>query len=290
MRVLLAAIFTGLLISTVAVHTSAHAAGSSLATSRATSTLDATPCDDTDLDCNSEAEAGDANAYIRSVIFTGENNVFKAFAGILFAMLVYYGFRLVVDSRNDGATLEAVQAYSQAFVGALLVLGASYFAESFTDATVAQTTIVDTDPLETNVMLKIIDFLVRGAGVILALNVMIQGIRFIVAINDGNVESARKNLIQSLVGGMAIMIAAPIMSNIVPGGANPVGIQIVGISNFLATAFGFFTVLAFVISGFMLVVSVDESLKERARGIMLKSGVALAVVVASNGIIRVIFI
>lgn len=271
----LVAVLLGLLVPVIE---SAHAVAVV-----APETLVVNPCGDSGLPCHAGGATGNADAYVRNVVFGGTQNIFNAFYGVLFAMMVVYGFKLVVSSRNDSAISEAMTAYAQAFAGAVLVTGASIIASSFTNTA----TVVNTTPIETGVVDNVIDFFFGIVGVCLSLNIVIQGVRLIVAINEGNVDTARRNLIQSAVGGVAVMIAGAVFDFIRPGTPNPIGEQVVGISNFLATLFGTLAVMGFIVAGLMLVISVDEGLKDKARRLMIGSALAVAIVVMANGIIAV---
>ncbi len=247
-----------------------------------TSEVDVDPCATGALNCNN---SGDLAGYLDSVFLSG-NAVYMAFFGIFFTMLVVYGIRLVAMSHSDSIVGESVNAYTQALIGAIFVSGAAVLAQVFT---VNNAVIVDTNTLEVSFLAQIVTFIIRIVGFVLLGNIVVQGIRLIIATDENQISSARTNLILSAIGTIIVLISRPIFRLVLPG-AFQVGIneQIVGVANFLATLFGFFSVIAFVVAGIMLVVSVEESLKEKAQKLMIASIVSMAVVLLAYGLIRVL--
>lgn len=234
------------------------------------------PCVSGDLTCNT-----DLASYIGSTIPPA---MFTAFFGILFAMLVFYGFKLAVMSRSDSAMTDTMSALAHAFVGSVLVLGSIILAESFgTVGTIAP------QPVEAGILAVVIGYIVQLVGAVLILNLVVQGFRMIAATDDGNVSAARTNMLQSIIGAAMVILAAPILQAVMPGSfSSGINEEIVGIANFLATIFGLMAALSIVVAGIMLVVSVDESLKDRAKSVITASIVALIVVMTSAGLINIL--
>lgn len=234
--------------------------------------------------CNPDAVAADPNAYIRGILLDNDK-IFRTFAGILLLMLVAYGIKLAATAHNDNSVSEARLAYMQALVGAILVGAAYVIGDAFSadPAIISDTQIIKNDVLEI-----VIQLLVGVVVIVVIANIVIQGIRLIISLNEGGIETARKNFIQSLAGGAMVMIVVPLfnaLTGLGSGGGNRMQEIVVGIANFLGAIFGVLAVAAFVIAGIMLVVSVNESLKDRARSLMIGSLIAIVVVVASLGII-----
>ncbi len=234
------------------------------------------PCITNDLSC-----ATDLATYIDIGITP---TIITAFGGILFAMLIFYGFKLAVESKNDSALADTARAYTQALIGAVLVMGAWVLSSSF-----GQVGVVDPIGVEVGIIAHVIAYVIKIVGAVLILNIVIQGIRMISSVNEGGVDSARRNLIQSFVGAAIVMISKTVFEAIQPGAfSGAINNEIVGIANFLATIFGVFVVLAIIVAGIMLIVSVNESLKDRARTIIITALVSLIVVMTSVGLIRIL--
>lgn len=239
--------------------------------------------------CNPDAASGNIDGYIQNLFLqpvgAGGPRMVSIFASLLFFMLVLYGLKLAVSNQQDGAMSEAIQAYTQAAIGAGVVGGAFLLSTAFsaTPAVVADTTVV-----KDSILLSAARFLFGTVIFVVTANIVIQGIRMIIAVNEGNVESARKNFIQSLIGGAMVMIVGPIFnsfSGLGAGGGGTVQTLVVQIANFLGVIFGVLAVIAFIVAGIMLVVSVNESLRDRARSLMISSIIAIIVVVAALAIV-----
>ena len=86
-----------------------------------------------------------------------------------------------------------------------------------------------------------------------------------------------------------VMLAQPILSAVTPGAFNnEINNNIVGIANFLATIFGVGAVLAFIVAGIMLVVSINETVKDRAKTLMFTAVVAIIIVISSLALVTVL--
>ncbi len=223
--------------------------------------------------------------YIKRIFLQPGGALFLTFFGVLFAAIVFYGFRLAFAARSESATTETTSAFMQALLGAGLVSGAIILADSFAN----RGQLPNEEYLRINFFARMIAFMVQTIGFILIANIFIQGVRLIVAINDGNSETARKNIVQSLIGAAIVMVSVPMLNLVIPG-AFQLGInnQIVGIANFLGVIFGVLAVLAVIVAGIMLVISVDESLKDKARQTIIAALVSVLVVTASLAIITVL--
>jgi len=227
------------------------------------------------------AAGGDLAAYIGSRVTPA---LISAFAGVFFAAMVYYGFKLAAESRSSEGITNATTSMVQALFGAAVVSGAFVISDSF-----VTNQIVDSGTLASGFIGQGVAFLVRLVGFILLGNIVVQSFRLILAYNDGNIDTARSNLIQSFVGAAMVMLAQPVISLVLPGAFNgAINGQIVGIANFIATIFGVICVLGIIVGGIMVLVSVNESLKDRAKTLIITSLVSLIVVMASIALITIL--
>jgi len=233
-------------------------------------------CISGDLACTS-----DLAGYIASTIPPA---LYLAFSGVMFAMIVFYGFKLAVMSKTDSAMADTMRALTFAFVGAVLVLGSYILASSF--GTVG---VIAPEETEAGIVQVVIAYIVQLVGAVLILNLVVQGFRMIMAKDEGEIGSARTNLIQSLIGAAIVMLATPVLQLVLPGSFDHgINEEIVGIANFLATLFGLLAALAIVVAGIMLIISVEESLKDRAKSIIIASLVSIIVVMTSLGLIHIL--
>jgi hypothetical protein len=237
------------------------------------------------------AASGGAS-YIRLLI-TGPQGSAFAFGGLLFGMLLFYGIKLLIGSRSDNTLTEIKQAYGQALFGTAIVGGAIFLANTFASGTGE---IVAANNFN-SVVGNAISFLSALIATIVLTNVVIQGIRLIVALEDGDVDKAKKGFLHGMIGaGIAILAVSFVRiftavetsggGGLDAGGVELAIIEILGIGQYLTLLVGAIAVLGILVAGIMLVVSVDESLKDRARKLIITSLVALAVSLTAFGLVR----
>ncbi len=254
-------------------------AGQALAQADVNELEPSTDCPISILSCES-----DLQEYVSSRLFDS-SLIFYAFGAVLFACLVISGFQLAFFSRSDSATDEIIKAYGEAFIGTILVSGAFALADVFVN--IGDPQVIDLQVFERTFVQQLIAFGVQITGVVLVANIVVQAARLITAQEEGDVSTARTNFIQSLIGGAIVMLAAPVISLVIPGTFNAqINVEIVGIANFLATLFGTFCVISFVVAGIMLIFAYDDGLKDTARTIVITSIVALIVVVSAAAIVN----
>ena len=125
-------------------------------------------------------------------------------------------------------------------------------------------------------------------AVTLMVNIVIQSFRLITSQGvQEQVDKAKKRFIGGFVGAGIIMLSNVIVTAVLPGfgGSSIIALQIAGIANYVLMILGFLAVLAIVLAGVLLIVSVDEALKEKAKNIIKTSIVALIVVMTSYALV-----
>lgn len=210
----------------------------------------------------------------------------RAFRGVLLASLIFYGLRLLFTAQSDNAATETKQAYEYAIVAAILVVGAEMLSNAFgTPGTIAP---AEVRGVFTTYALPFIEGLIVAA---LIANITIQGFRMIVAGDEGALTKARKHFLFGMIGVAIVLLASPIV-NTVWGSPNiSTGMQeLVGIGDFLITIFGALAVVGVIVSGIMLVISIDEGLKDKARKLLLGCIVALIVVISAAALLHLFII
>lgn len=211
------------------------------------------------------------------------SNIFMAFGGIMFAALVFYSIKLAAQSRTDSIITETMTAYTQVFAGATLVMGASIIANSF-----GKVGAINPEAVEAGVIAVVIAYIVKIIGAVLVLNIVVQGIRILMSEEEG-MNAAKSNLIRSFVGVIFVMLGAPLIQMVSPGAFNSgINYKLVGVANFIGVIFGILAVVAIIVSGIMLIVSVNESLKDRAKSIIISALAAIIVVAISVGLIQIL--
>ncbi|HLD63609.1 MAG TPA: hypothetical protein VI913_01805 [Candidatus Peribacteraceae bacterium] len=201
------------------------------------------------------------------------------FGAFLFFMLVIYGLVLVSRSHKEEAVGEAFNAYGNALFAAFIAA----FAGLLSDAFVLGGGLPDTAPVvELLTLFK--DFLLSFAYAALAANIAIQSIRLLVAQSDTGTDAARTNLVRSIIGAFLLNIANLTILDLRPSKPERIIDVFIGVANFAATLFGAMAVIGMIAAGIMLVISVDESLKDRAKKLIITSIAALIVVLLAKGI------
>lgn len=230
----------------------------------------------------------DLSGYIANIFVGGGSGVlYTAFGGILFAMLVFYGFRLIIYSKTDSSEVEGITAYVNALVGVCLVAGATIIAQAVAGNRAA---VLAPDAVISGVVNPVTDFIKAAIVGILTLSLIIQGFRMVLAVSDGQYSTAKNNMIISVAGAAMVMISAPIINAIAPGSLDSsVNAEINGMANYLATIFGALAFIAVVVSGIFLVISVDEGLKDKARSFFIGAIVSLIIVTISYSLIQIFF-
>ena len=86
--------------------------------------VDPCPLDSSILPCGG---GGTSSALLGMFI----NGAKVAFGSILFAMLIYYGVKLIMGADNDSTISESYNSYAYAAIGTILAGGAFAFADTF---------------------------------------------------------------------------------------------------------------------------------------------------------------
>lgn len=220
--------------------------------------------------------------YVLNLI-SGPRGVRSVIAGgLLIGMLIFYGIKLLVGSRDDNTLTEVKSAYAQALAGSVIIGGAFLLADTFAQPS---GNLVDSTPFNT-VILNVILFFKALLATVVMLNIVIQGARLIVAQEDGAIDKARKRLLHGMIGAAIVILASAAIDAFydVPG-PGPIVAEVFGIAKFALTIFGALAVIGIIVSGIMLILSVEESLKDRAKKLVITCVVALAVVVTAFGIV-----
>lgn len=230
------------------------------------------PCITGDLACN-----GNLSDLYKDTILKAATQAFK---GFLLGSLLYYGLRLLFTADSDNASTETKQAFVYAVTAAILVGGAEIIAGAFEIGTV--------DPSEVGGVFEttVLPFIMGLLSAALIANVTIQGILMIVSSDEGGATKARKRFIHGIIGVAIALLASPFVKAIMGKNSSPIVDEAVGIGDFLITIFGILAVVGVIVSGFMLILSVDESLKDKARKLLISCIVALIVVISSAALLH----
>ncbi len=224
------------------------------------------------------------SGYVFSKIVLAMESLFVAAAGLA---LFFSAARMTLQSSDEGAVSESRQAFLYAIGGATVVGFARWivmaFAPSETGGSLVNTNIIAT--AAGNIVTYVRLALATG----LLANIVIQAFRLIASQGqEEQTNKAKTRLIASFIGVGIVMLANVVMVAVNPelGSSSMIAEEIAGIGNFLITLFGFLAVVAIMVAGFMLVLSVDDGVKEKAKNIIKTSIIALVVVTVAYALVN----
>lgn len=209
------------------------------------------------------------------------------FLGLALVMLFWYAFQLLLESGEEATVTEAKQAYEYAIFGGAVVAFASLIVASFgVGPGAAGSTLVNPGPI-TTAIIQVIIYLKAMVSALVTVAIFIQGFRLIALQGaEGEMEKQKKQFFYTLVGVAMILLAEVVITAMQPpAGSGILSAEIAGVASFLLAIFGLMAVIAIVIGGVMLVLSVDESLKDRAKTIIRGAVIAIVVVLASYSLV-----
>lgn len=237
--------------------------------------VDPCPLDSSILPCGG---GGTSNALLSMFI----NGAKVTFGSVLFAMLIYYGMKLIMGADNDSTISESYTSYAYAAIGTILAGGAFAFANTFA----IQGVLVNAAPTNSVIIGVIVAFraILYSA---LVFNIFYQGFRLVSSQDDGQSDKAKKQFIYGLVGAAIVLLAEPIVFGFSTSDSGAIGFQAVGIANFIGTILGAFSVIAMFVAGLYLVFAVNEQNAEKAKKILTAAFIVLVVVVMSLALINI---
>ena len=224
-------------------------------------------------------------AYIRDRIVTAMS---VAFIGITAVMLFVYAVTLITESENESSVTQIRSGYAYAITGGALVALANYLVLAFSPNDNLTGTIFTTEPLCTGFG-QVLDYFKLSLAIALLVNIVIQAILLMSAPSEEVAGRAKKQLLFGFVGVAVVLLANAIVGavdreNTLSCFGSPSGTiiqEIVGVANFLLSIFGLLVVVALIVAGGTLVISIDETLKDKAKLIIKTTIIALAVILAA---------
>lgn len=190
--------------------------------------------------------------------------------------------QMVALSSEESTVKDSRNAYIHIITGLAIIGLARWFALAFSPANTG-IALVNTGVVEEGVS-NIVVYFKMIIAITLTVNIVIQAFRLISSQGqEEQVKKARERFIAGFIGAGVILLANVIATSIVPGygGSSALALEIAGFANYLLTILGFLALLAIIAAGVLLIVSVDEGLKDKAKNIVKTAIVALIVVLVS---------
>lgn len=222
------------------------------------------------------------STYLGSIIFPA---IRAGFVALGFVMFTVYAARLLLEPEEESTVTEIKNAYSQAAIGATIISVSTLIVDSFGRS--ANNTIVNPAGVLFAVN-NVIGYLKLVVGVSISALILLQSIRLISLQGDeGEISQQRTKFFHSLLGVAAILLANTLLSAVQPGNNSiTLNNEIRGAINFGLEILMVLAVIGLIVAGVMLIVSVDESLKDRAKKIIFGTVVALLVVISAFTIVN----
>lgn len=229
------------------------------------------------------ANAGSASlsTFVRDRIIL---NALAAFFGIAGAAVFYYAIRMIADAYNEKAFTDATNSFIYVFIGFSVIAISGAFAGAFYQpggffpniSTLTGTSIP-----------SIATFIGTAAAGAFTLMIVIAGIGMITAQGDeAAFDKWRKVLIGNCIGVMIMMISNSIVTGISStGGPGAITTELIGIGTFLLSIVGIGCTISLVVAGILLIISIDESLRDRAKRAIIGCLISLLIVIAAYSII-----
>lgn len=202
-----------------------------------------------------------------------------AFWGIAAAFLLYYSIRMILEAQKDSALTDGRQSFVYAFFGFAVIASAGAFTITFTQGTTTEIS---------GALGAVALFLIRMGMGIFVLMVTLAGFGMVLSQGDqAAFDKWRKVLVANSGGVILMMIASTIVLAIgtPQGGGTIIANELIGLANFILTIFAFGCAIALIIAGVMLIISVDESLKDRAKKTIIGTLITLAFVLAARALL-----
>jgi hypothetical protein len=204
------------------------------------------------------------------------------FWAVAIGFVFWYALRMIVMSHSEQSYTDLMNSFIHVFVGFAVIALATTFATAFY-GTISPGNL--TVPI-----LNVIGIIIRASEGIFVLMITIAGLRMLTTEGDeAEFHKWRKVLTNSAIGAMIMMIAnlSPAIASLFAGG-NPTALndEIVGLVKFMLTIVGTVSVLALIVAGILLIVSFDESYRDRAKRIIYGTLITLALVIGLYSIIN----
>ncbi len=226
--------------------------------------------------CHGAAGAVALSAFIQDHIIT---QALFAFGGVAAAAIFYYAIRMIVEAYNEKSITDITQSFIYVFIGFVVIAISSAFANSFGLGSIAPGNLAPG-------LQSVSDFIISGAAGAFTLMVVLAGLRMITSQGEeAEFDKWRKVLIGNCVGVMIMLTAFFVAHAVFDINSGLIVEEMRGIGLFLLTIIGFACIVALIIAGVLLIISIDESLKDRAKRAIIGTLISLLIVMAAYTLI-----
>lgn len=211
-----------------------------------------------------------------------------AFWGIAWAALIWYSIRMVIDASKDQALTDATNAFTHSFIGFAIIACAAAFAGTFGIGTLSSGPATEINPITyiPDALNSVSGFIIEMSGGIFVLMIVLAGIRMVTTQGEqGAFDKAKHLLVINCAGVVLMFIARAIVLAVSGRSPGLIIIELKGIALFLLEVFGFVCVIALVIAGIYLILSIEESNRDKAKNIIIGTLITLIVILIMYAVI-----
>lgn len=235
------------------------------------------------LPCFGGGGAQGLNMYIMEKIVPAAEVIF-----IVFAVMALFNAStgMVFNASDDNSLTASKITYYHVIIGSAIVGIAHLVVESFSPP-IVRDAIVNPNPVASGIG-NVIFYFKLVLSIALTSNLVIQAFRLIVSQSEDQTGKARKRILVGFIGVGVMLMADAIVRAVNPEvGANSLllAVELRGIANYLLVIFGVVAVASIVVAGLMLVFSIEEGLKDKAKAVIRTTLICLAVVLAAYVIV-----
>ena len=194
--------------------------------------------------------------------------------------------QMVAFSDQENTVTESRSAYIYIIAGLVIIGLARWFVIAFSPVNTG-VALVNQGTVEQGIG-NVVTYLKLITAVTLMVNIVVQAFRLITTQGvQEQADKAKKRFVAGFIGAGVIMLANVIVVSVLPGfgSSGVLAVQIAGIANYILMILGLLSVLAIVTAGVLLIVSIDETLKDKAKNIIKTSIVGLIVVLTSYALV-----
>jgi hypothetical protein len=227
--------------------------------------------------CGAAGGAQALSAFIQAHIIT---QGLIAFWGISWAAMFYYAVRMVLTAQNEDAFTQASTSFIHAFIGFAIIACSAAFAAAFstTGFSGVPATGVQPDILEGSIV-SVSNFMIQMSAGMFVLMIVISGVRMVTTQGEeGAFDKAKKLLAMNCGGVMLMLVASSIVNGVASTDSGFINEELTGIGFFLLTLLGFLCVIALIVAGIFLIVSIDEGNRDKAKKIVIGTLITLVLV------------
>lgn len=211
------------------------------------------------------------------------------FIGVGTLYVGWFALTMIVEGHDESSLTEQRKAFNYAAIGMSIVGLSSLLVATFAPSS-AGTALIAPAPFALAAS-NFIDFIVVVAGTFLVFHIGLAGFRIIVLQgNESEIDKQKKSFFNGLLGVMILLTARVVVEAVMPvmfsaGPETLVG-EIAGIAKFLLEIVAGLAIVSLLASGILFVVAFhNDTIKQRAKRILLSTIVMLIVVISSHALV-----